>query len=70
MTMSQGSKEQNQPPLDPIDRPRPGENAEHRPSASTPPETDPDLNNPDATPGTGVLPDLSDDPDPNVQPSS
>lgn len=32
-------------------------------------ETDPALNNPDSTPGTGMLPDVGSD-DPNVQPSS
>lgn len=32
-------------------------------------ETDPELNNPDSTPGSGMLPDIGSD-DPNVQPSS
>jgi hypothetical protein len=67
--MSAGSKDRDEPMLDPIDRPRPGEKGDQRPSASKPPELDPDVNNPDATPGTGVLPDPSED-DPNVQPSS
>jgi hypothetical protein len=33
------------------------------------PETDPALNNPDSTPGTGMLPSVGED-DTNVQPSS
>jgi hypothetical protein len=33
------------------------------------PETDPALNNPDSTPGTGMLPEIGED-DTNVQPSS
>lgn len=33
------------------------------------PETDPALNNPDSTPGTGMLPEVGED-DTNVQPSS
>lgn len=37
--------------------------------ASRLPETDPALNNPDSTPGTGMLPDIGED-DTNVQPSS
>ncbi len=41
-----------------------------KPAASLPPELDPELNNPDATPGTGMLPELGEDADPNVQPSS
>jgi len=40
------------------------------PAASLPPELDPALNNPDATPGTGMLPELGEDADPNIQPSS
>ena len=32
-------------------------------------ETDPALNNPDSTPGTGMLPDVGSD-DPDMQPSS
>ena len=40
------------------------------PAASLPPELDPALNNPDATPGTGMLPELGEDADPNMQPSS
>lgn len=56
--------------LDPIDRPRPGAAPGTRPSKSKPPEMDPKLNNPDATPGTGMLPSLSEEEEPNVQPSS
>jgi hypothetical protein len=39
-------------------------------AASLPPELDPELNNTDSTPGTGMLPELGEDADPNAQPSS
>ena len=34
------------------------------------PETDPALNNPDATPGTGMLPPIGEENESNIQPSS
>ena len=47
--------------------------AEHEPvnklHPKLPPEIDPKLNNPDSTPGTGMLPPLGGD-DTNMQPSS
>ena len=66
--MNEGTEKPDEPMLDPIDRPRPGAKEQRRPAASLPPELDPELNNPDATPGTGILPDL-DDKDPNPTPS-
>jgi hypothetical protein len=45
-----------------------GQTTARPPAASKPPELDPALNNPDSTPGTGMLPDLGDE-EPNMQPS-
>ena len=44
-----------------------GETVDRR--AGKRPETDPALNNPDSTPGTGMLPPIGED-DSNMQPSS
>ena len=50
-----------------MDKRKEDEKREKIPAAG--PHAKPELTNPDATPGTGMLPPIDDD-DPNVQPSS
>ena len=66
--MAKAGDEMDKNSLDPGGKPETGGKGVARPAASTPPELDPELNNPDSTPGTGMLPELGED-DPNMQPS-
>ncbi len=68
--MSGAAGDEDKNSLDPGGPAGVGGQGKPKPAASLPPELDPEQNNPDSTPGTGMLPELGEDADPNVQPSS